>query len=67
MSKYGFEWDERKNEENRRKHGVSFEEAQYVFGDRNRILIEDEKHSEEEQMFFCIGKIHDMAKMEKIL
>jgi uncharacterized DUF497 family protein len=31
MSELRFEWDERKNRENQRKHGVSFEEAQTVF------------------------------------
>ena len=28
MNDIRFEWDEGKNQENRRKHGVSFEEAQ---------------------------------------
>jgi hypothetical protein len=28
-----FEWDPQKDEENRAKHGVSFEEASTVFGD----------------------------------
>jgi uncharacterized DUF497 family protein len=30
-----FVWDEKKNLANRRKHGVSFEEAQTVFFDEN--------------------------------
>ena len=42
MSELRFEWDERKNRENRRKHGVSFEEAQTVFYDEWAILVEDE-------------------------
>lgn len=29
----GFEWDENKNERNKRKHNVSFEEASSVFDD----------------------------------
>jgi hypothetical protein len=28
-----FEWDSEKKESNQRKHGVSFEEAETVFGD----------------------------------
>jgi uncharacterized DUF497 family protein len=28
-----FEWDEEKDEKNRKKHGVSFEEAKTVFND----------------------------------
>jgi uncharacterized protein len=51
-----FEWDERKNQSNLEKHGVSFEEAQEGFFDINRIIIKDEKHSKEEERFYCIGK-----------
>jgi uncharacterized DUF497 family protein len=40
-----FEWDEAKNRANRRKHGVSFEEAQTVFLDENARLIADPEHS----------------------
>jgi hypothetical protein len=36
-----FEWDEAKDRVNRRKHGVSFDCAQYAFFDRNRIVAED--------------------------
>jgi len=36
-----FEWDEAKNAENKRKHGVSFEEAQSVFYDDRALLIGD--------------------------
>ena len=28
----GFEWDEQKNAENLRKHGIRFEEAVQIFG-----------------------------------
>jgi len=50
-----FEWDEEKNFSNIEKHHVSFETAQRAFLDRNRILLEDEKHSGKEKRFFCIG------------
>jgi len=36
-----FEWDEAKNAENQRKHGVSFEEAESVFYDERALLIDD--------------------------
>jgi uncharacterized DUF497 family protein len=36
-----FEWDEAKNLSNRRKHGVSFEEASAVFLDPLYVSIED--------------------------
>ena len=36
-----FTWDPRKASSNRKKHGVSFEEAATVFGDRLGLAIED--------------------------
>jgi uncharacterized DUF497 family protein len=33
-----FEWDEDKNRENQRKHGIPFALAQYAFGDPDRSL-----------------------------
>jgi len=50
-----FEWDENKNLDNIVKHKVSFEVAQEAFFDKNRIIIEDIKHSKKEERFFCIG------------
>ncbi len=50
-----FEWDDRKNLENQKKHDISFEEAQYTFLDTNRLILKDEKHSHTEERFFCIG------------
>ena len=56
-SKSHFEWDETKNRENQKKHGISFEIAQYAFADENRIILEDLGHSEIEKRYYCIGKI----------
>ena len=39
-----FDWDERKNKANKKKHGVSFEEAQTVFFDDDAIEYEDPFH-----------------------
>ena len=50
-----FDWDERKNFFNKRKHGISFEEAATVFFDEEAILFDDPKHSEEEERFLLIG------------
>jgi uncharacterized DUF497 family protein len=36
-----FEWDEAKNLSNRRKHGVSFEEASQVFRDPLYVSVQD--------------------------
>lgn len=52
-----FEWDERKNAENLRKHGVDFETAQYAFLDQRRVLAEDLIHSAGEKRFFVFGKV----------
>ena len=53
-----FEWDETKDETNKRKHGISFYAAQHVFKDPNRIIAEDLDHSgENEKRYFCIGKV----------
>lgn len=57
MSKIKFEWDEKKNEDNKRKHGVSFEITQYVFADSKRIIAEDITHSDVEKRYYCFGKI----------
>jgi uncharacterized DUF497 family protein len=38
MEEIIFSWDERKDRENRRKHGISFEEAATAFADENARL-----------------------------
>jgi uncharacterized DUF497 family protein len=55
VSELCFEWDERKNAENRRKHGVSFEEARAVFLDDHAMLIDDPDHSNHEERFILLG------------
>jgi uncharacterized DUF497 family protein len=50
-----FEWDPNKDEINRRKHGISFEEAKTVFYDEYAILFDDPDHSEEEDRFLILG------------
>lgn len=58
------EWDADKNIENKRKHGVSFEEAQTVFLDENGLLIHDPDHSDDEDRFVLLGlsaKIRQLA------
>ena len=52
-----FEWDENKNQINRQKHGVSFEQARKAFFDPMRLIVEDVSHSIEEQRYFCIGEV----------
>lgn len=51
-----FVWNRKKNADNIRDHKVSFEEAVTAFFDPNRVLAPDEKHSQEEERFFCYAK-----------
>jgi uncharacterized DUF497 family protein len=50
-----FEWDEQKAALNKRKHGVTFEEAATVFGDSLAAIFDDEAHSAEEQREIIVG------------
>lgn len=51
-----FEWDARKDALNRRKHGVSFEEAATAFGDPRSVSVSDPEHSLEEDRFVLLGR-----------
>ena len=55
MSSILFSWDESKNRDNRRKHGVSFEEAQTAFYDEDAKVFSDPDHSEDEDRFILLG------------
>jgi len=57
MRKVYFEWDDKKELSNRKKHGVSFYEAQQAFFDENRVIAEDLEHSKHEQRYYCFGKV----------
>ncbi|MEK6764387.1 MAG: BrnT family toxin [Nitrospirota bacterium] len=50
-----YEWDPRKAQKNRRKHGVSFEEAASVFQDARAFTFDDPDHSEDERREITIG------------
>lgn len=50
-----FEWDKDKAKTNRRKHKVTFEEAQTVFEDDFSIATPDPDHSDEEERWIIIG------------
>ena len=51
-----FEWDDKKDHENRIKHGVSFYEAQKAFLDPCRVTAKDVGHSHKEERYFCFRK-----------
>jgi len=52
-----FEWDERKNAINIKKHGISFEEAVKVFSDPRRCEMYDNIHSLMEKRWITIGLV----------
>lgn len=55
MADLRFIWDDEKAEANRRKHGVSFEEAMTVFYDDYAVEFFDDEHSEWEDRFLLLG------------
>ena len=58
-----FEWDEDKADSNRRKHKVTFDEAQTVFLDELSITVPDGEHSQTEARFRIVG----MSDMKRLL
>ena len=51
-----FEWDPKKNETNKRKHKISFEEAKTVFYDEDAVMFDDPDHSDDdEERFLMLG------------
>ena len=53
----GFEFDERKSQANKAKHGIDFVDAQVLWNDPRRIEIP--ARTEDEPRFLTIGKIGD--------
>jgi hypothetical protein len=55
MDQLGFEWDDKKEKANIKKHGISFDEASTAFYDENAIQFFDPDHSEGEDRFILLG------------
>jgi len=51
-----FEWDTEKERKNIQKHGVTFEQASYVFADPFALSKYDDDHSEDEDRWILLGK-----------
>lgn len=49
-----FEWDENKNLENIKNHGISFEKAVRAFDDDLAIPLEDVEHSDENETRYAL-------------
>lgn len=53
---YDFEWDPKKSASNRKKHGVTFEEATTSFADPRSLNQFDPDHSIDEDRYILLGK-----------
>ena len=55
MNDLRFDWNKSKASLNKKKHGVSFEEAMTVFYDEHALEFHDPDHSESEDRFIMLG------------
>ncbi len=51
-----FEWDTKKEKINMLKHGITFEQASYVFADPFALNKYDDEHSENEDRWILLGR-----------
>ena len=58
MADLKFEWDDKKNKINKKLHGITFEDAIFVFNDPQRIILPDLYHSENEERWLAIGLVN---------
>ncbi len=55
MPELRFDWDSKKDTQNRRKHRVSFDDSETIFADEHALLIDDPEHSTVEDRFILLG------------
>jgi uncharacterized protein len=55
--RFEFDWDPEKAESNRRKHGVTFEDAMGVFSDPLALSRLDDQSGQGEERWVTIGRI----------
>jgi len=53
--RYSFDWDSTKDQQNIRKHRVSFRQAATIFRDPNQLSIYDQEHSQNEERWITMG------------
>lgn len=51
-----YEWDEEKDQNNQRRHGIFFADALSVFDDPSLLSIYDVGHSENEHRWITLGR-----------
>ena len=55
LDDYDYIWDDKKQETNINKHGITFKEAKTAFDDVNGLIKPDPDHSQDEERFILIG------------
>lgn len=58
-----FQWDSGNDSKNWTKHGVTKQEAEEVFFDREKKIAKDAIHSSKEQRFVLIGKTKEKRSL----
>ncbi|MEQ1706036.1 MAG: BrnT family toxin [Rickettsiales bacterium] len=58
-----FEWDDGNLHKNRRKHGISVEEAEEIFVNNPFIMMDDYKHSTIEKRYHALGITNEGKKL----
>jgi len=53
--RYSFDWDSTKDQQNIRKHRISFRQAATIFRDPNQLSIYDQEHSQNEERWITMG------------
>ncbi len=52
-----FEWDDNKNESNKKKHGIDFNDVKEVFKDKDKKIEADSRKDYGEERWKLIGKL----------
>jgi uncharacterized DUF497 family protein len=55
-----FEWDKNKNHANKKKHGISFETASFIFDDPFLLSVPDYRYSYDEERWRSVGVIQEI-------
>ena len=58
-----FEWDTGNQDKNLRKHNVTCQETEEVFGNEPLIVSGDIKHSDKEERYFALGITNDSRRL----
>lgn len=58
-----FQWDEGNRHKSITKHAITVPEAESIFGDPDKKIFYNHKHSSEELRYICIGK----SSLERVL